>query len=66
MGCEDFAFYAEQVPGTYWFLGIRPPEMLNYPHCHHPAFDFNDDALRIGMEIHCEIARRFALLWNHQ
>lgn len=66
MGCEDFAFYAEQVPGTYWFLGIRPPEMLNYPHCHHPAFDFNDDALRIGMEIHCEIARQFALLWNHQ
>jgi amidohydrolase len=66
MGCEDFAFYAEQIPGTFWFLGIRPSEISEYPHCHHPGFDFNDDALRIGIEIHCELARRFASLWKKQ
>ncbi|MBN1930502.1 MAG: amidohydrolase [Desulfobacterales bacterium] len=65
MGCEDFAYYAEQIPGTFWFLGIRPKGMTVYPHCHHPSFDFNDDALEIGITMHCEIARNFAALWNN-
>jgi amidohydrolase len=64
MGCEDFAYYAEKIPGTYWFLGIRPPEATDYPRNHHAKFDFNDDALAIGIEMHCEIARRFASLWG--
>jgi amidohydrolase len=64
MGCEDFAYYAGQIPGTFWFLGIRPPEVLNYPPSHHPKFDFNDDALALGIEMHCEVARRFASLWK--
>ena len=64
MGCEDFAFYTERIPGTFWFLGIRPPEATDYPRNHHPKFDFNDDALSLGIEMHCEIARRFASLWK--
>jgi len=64
MGCEDFAYYAEQIPGMFWFLGIRPPEAIDYPRNHHAKFDFNDDALTIGIEMHCEIARRFASLWQ--
>ncbi len=64
MGCEDFAYYTEKIPGTFWFLGIRPPDAIDYPRNHHAKFDFNDDALAIGIETHCEIARRFASLWQ--
>ena len=35
-----------------------------YPNLHNPRFDFNDDALEAGIEMQCEVARRFAALWN--
>jgi len=63
MGCEDFAYYAEKIPATFWFLGIRPPDVSSYPPCHHPSFDFNDDALAAGIQMHCEIARQFVRFW---
>jgi metal-dependent amidase/aminoacylase/carboxypeptidase family protein len=37
---------------------------MDYPLNHHAKFDFNDDALAIGMEMHCEVALRFASLWD--
>lgn len=64
MGSEDFAYYTERIPGTFWFLGTRPPGVMDYPLNHHAKFDFNDDALAIGMEMHCEVALRFASLWD--
>lgn len=64
LGGEDFAYYAQKIPGTYWFLGLRPPREDDYPDCHNPRFDFNDDALATGIEMHCEIGRRFAALWQ--
>jgi amidohydrolase len=64
MGGEDFAFYQQKVPGTFWFLAGRPPETPEVPFCHHPAFDFNDDTLADGMLIHVETARQFARLWE--
>lgn len=63
MGGEDFAFYQQEVPGTFWFLAARPPEVAEVPFCHHPAFDFNDEILADGIRVHVELARRFAELW---
>lgn len=42
MGGEDFAYFLQQIPGTFLFFGIgddRP-----YPH-HHPGFDLDEKAL---------------------
>ena len=64
MGAEDFAFYRSKAPGAFWFLGIRPPEMSEYPSVHNPRFDFNDDALGTGIRMHVEIARRFSEMWR--
>ena len=51
MGGEDMAFFLEQVPGCYFFLGSANPELgLNYPH-HHPRFDFDETALGMGVEM---------------
>jgi amidohydrolase len=54
MGGEDFAYYLEKMPGTFLRLGIgdRPP-------LHNSAFDFNDDAIPVGIRVMTGIAIRF-------
>jgi len=42
MGGEDFAYYLQEVPGAFFFLGAG--DGTKYPH-HHPAFDFDEKAL---------------------
>ncbi|MCL1991293.1 MAG: M20 family metallopeptidase [Defluviitaleaceae bacterium] len=45
MGGEDFAYYLEQVPGTFFNTGARNDEKgITYPH-HHPKFDIDEDSL---------------------
>jgi len=59
MGVEDFAYYAQQVPASIFRLGIRPDNMDTYPGLHSPQFDFNDEAIPVGIRMFCEIAGRF-------
>lgn len=42
MGGEDFAYFLQQVPGTFLFFGIGDDNP--YPH-HHPGFDLDEKAL---------------------
>ena len=43
MGSEDFAYYAQQKPGTYCFIGNGDTPMV-----HHPSYDFDDRNLPVG------------------
>ena len=43
MGAEDFSYMLEARPGAFLFLGQGIG-----PSCHHPKFDFNDEAAPIG------------------
>lgn len=54
MGGEDFAYYLEKIPGSFLHLGTgdRPP-------LHNSAYDFNDDAIRIGIRAMAGMAVRF-------
>ncbi len=65
LGAEDFAYFLEARTGCYYFVGTRPHDKPAVPFCHHPKFDYNDDALPLAIEMHCELARRFAESWNH-
>lgn len=48
MGGEDFAYYLEKVPGTFYFTGARDHEKEEaYPH-HHPKFDIDERALLVA------------------
>jgi len=47
MGAEDFACFACQVPGAYFFLGVMPPAGDIYP-WHNPRFDIDESALSVG------------------
>jgi amidohydrolase len=51
MGSEDAAFFTREVPGCYFFLGSANAEReLDAPH-HNPHFDFDEDALHIGVAV---------------
>jgi amidohydrolase len=43
MGAEDFSFMLNERPGSYIFVGNGSSAGL-----HHPAYDFNDDAIPAG------------------
>ncbi len=48
MGSEDFAFFMEDIPGCYFFIGsANEAKGLVYGH-HHPKFDFDEEALWRG------------------
>lgn len=48
MGSEDFSYFEQKVPGTYFFIGTGNPEKgTDGPH-HHPKFNVDDDALAGG------------------
>jgi amidohydrolase len=48
MGSEDFSFFQQKAPGTYFFVGSNNEARgLNYGH-HHPKFDFDEEVLVRG------------------
>lgn len=51
MGGEDFAYYLEEIPGSFFFTGAKNPAWEDvYPH-HHPKFDIDERALRIAANV---------------
>lgn len=59
MGGEDFAYFAEKAPGVFLRLGAGNPEKdCVYPG-HHPCFNFDEDAIPIGMAVLAEAALDF-------
>ncbi|MEH6388896.1 amidohydrolase [Pseudomonas profundi] len=47
---EDFAFYAQEVPGFYFFLGVTPPDQdpAEAAPNHNPEFFVHEEALVVG------------------
>ena len=56
MGGEDFSYFANKVPGCFFFLGTSPKKSkpMSIPqHCSH--FDIDEDAMLIGSSIFVEL-----------
>ncbi len=53
LGGEDFAFMLNEVPGAMINIGNGPSAGL-----HHPAYDFNDEAIAWGCSYWCELVRQ--------
>ncbi|MGG1677322.1 M20 family metallopeptidase [Neobacillus sp. NRS-1170] len=48
MGGEDFAYYLQEIPGTFFYTGAKPVnDDAGYPH-HHPKFDIDEKAMLIA------------------
>ncbi|MCG8405854.1 MAG: M20 family metallopeptidase [Phycisphaerales bacterium] len=59
MGGEDFAFFAQRVPAAFWRLGVRRGDPASQPNLHQPTYDFPDEAVPVGIRMHCEMAMRY-------
>ena len=56
MGGEDFSYYAQKIPGCFFFVGSAPidREILTVPHhCSH--FDIDENALLVGSSIFVQL-----------
>lgn len=56
LGVESFAYFANEVPSVFYFLGIRNEEKGIIHPAHNSLFDIDEDALPIGVAIQCEVA----------
>ena len=50
MGAEDFSYMLNERPGAYIFMGNGDTAGV-----HHPAYDFNDDAIPYGVSLWAKI-----------
>ena len=53
MPSEDFSYMLNERPGAYLFLGNGDSAM-----CHHPKYNFNDEAIPYGCSFFAEIVER--------
>jgi amidohydrolase len=59
MPAEDFAYYLQQIPGCFMFVGAGNPEKnAVYPH-HHPKFDFDEDAMQNAVKLFIAMAKGY-------
>ncbi len=59
MGAEDFSYYANEIPGLFFGLGVaKEGEIIGAPN-HLPYFYVNDAALPVGIEALANLA----LVW---
>lgn len=56
MGGEDFAYYLQQVPGCFFYIGVEEEGKSNHPNLHNEQFDFTDSAMVTGIRMFCAIA----------
>lgn len=51
MVSEDFSFFQQKIPGTFYFVGVGSKEKgTDYPH-HSPHFNIDDDGLPVAIAV---------------
>ncbi|USN99633.1 MAG: amidohydrolase [Phycisphaeraceae bacterium] len=56
LGGEDFSYYGEFAPACFFVLGTCPPGETNPALLHQAHFDFNDEAIPVGVEMFRRLA----------
>lgn len=56
MGGEDFSYYLEKRPGSFFWLGGRDKNLEEVYYNHNPKFDVDESSLLIGTMMHINIA----------
>lgn len=57
LGSEDFAWYAQKIPASYFMFGVRNEAKGMVHGAHNPKFDMDEDGLLTAMEVILETAR---------
>ncbi|OIT01647.1 PREDICTED: IAA-amino acid hydrolase ILR1-like 4 [Nicotiana attenuata] len=64
MGTEDFSFFAEAIPGYFYFFGMADETKGQFESGHNPLYRVNEDALPYGVALHASLATTYLL--EHQ
>jgi len=59
-GAEDFSFFAQEVPGLYFFLGVNPENQESSYTNHSPRFYIDDDALDTGVKAFIQLVEDYS------
>lgn len=59
MGAEDFAYYLEKVPGTFWWIGAGTEEQGCVAGLHNPKFTIDEGILPVGAAMMAWTAYRY-------
>ncbi len=59
MGAEDFAYYLEKVPGTFWWIGAGTAEQGCTAGLHNPRFTIDESILPVGSALMAWVAYRY-------
>ena len=65
-GAEDFSFFAQQVPGLFFFLGVNAPGVDESPTNHSPYCYVDDSALINGVKAFINLVEDFSLDYNDE
>jgi amidohydrolase len=55
-GSEDFSYFAQSIPGAFFFIGCRPKDAEVVYYNHHPKFDIDEDALLAAAKAAAQVA----------
>lgn len=55
-GAEDFSFFAQQIPGLYFFLGGKTPGVVDPAPHHTPDFFIDESGLLLGVKVMSQLA----------
>lgn len=65
MAAEDVSALMDDIPGMYFFVGCaNSARGLDYGH-HHPRFDFDEDALPLGVALLSAAVAEYTMRDNH-
>lgn len=53
---EDFAFYGQVIPATFWFLGVKPVDQKEMPALHNSRLSPDEEPMKNGMAMLAKVA----------
>lgn len=55
MVAEDFSFYAQKIPGFFFFLGVKNPAQPTAAGLHSPYFNPDERSIPLGIKMMCHL-----------
>jgi len=55
MVAEDFSYYCQEIPGFYFFLGVKNPTQETMAPLHNPYFNSDEGSITLGIKIMCHL-----------
>uniref|UniRef100_A0A2P2Q2U0 Uncharacterized protein MANES_03G030000 n=1 Tax=Rhizophora mucronata TaxID=61149 RepID=A0A2P2Q2U0_RHIMU len=66
MGAEDFSFFADAIPGYFFYVGMKNETQGPLGLGHSPFFKVNEDVLPYGAALHASLATRYLLKYQSE